>query len=61
MFEIYVITHEMFVSANSDQTARIISDNTEVMERSPMDDGDDLLAVPNLLLYSPPAPYVLYS
>jgi hypothetical protein len=60
MFNIYVINHEMYISTNGEQTARMMSDYTGVMERSPMDDGDNLLAVPNLLLYSPPAPCAQY-
>jgi hypothetical protein len=61
MCKIYVITHAMYVPKNGEQTAQIMPDYTEVMERSPMDDGDNLLVVPNLLLYSPPAPCAQYS
>jgi hypothetical protein len=56
----YLITHEMYVSKIREQTAQILSDYTEVMERSPTDDSENLLAVPSLLLYSPPATCAQY-
>jgi hypothetical protein len=51
----------MYVSKIREQTAQILSDYTEVVERSPVDDGENLLTVPNVLLYSTPAPCTQYS
>jgi len=57
----YLITHDTYVRKNREQTAQILSDYTEVMERSPTDNVDYLLAVRNLLLCSAPAPCAQYS